>query len=171
MNCASPASSMAARITARAPSNRIVSWGSHSTSAPVPARSVVSARAVRPADRYHFAAPGVVTCTCVARTGVDVDRQRIARNDATRGMHDDHLAHVGALGIERPLNAERTDVPARGEHRARPLPFETQREARIPSGRRVLDDPCFGERGFGHRVSMGHGAGQSRSPFNATACA
>ena len=127
------ASSIASADRARAPSNSIVSCGSHSTSAPACARSVVGERAMRPVERYHFAAPGVVACTCAPlphRPRSPANRRRRCRRaDGRRppgkpGRPPDRAASVLAAGRRagaraRTVARPRVRTEARAAHSIR----------------------------------------------------
>ena len=123
-----------------------------------PARDAQSScgRATRPVERYHFARARRRELRMRACADIDVDRERIAADDPARRMHDDRLADVGALGVERLLHAQRADMLARREHAcARPSRSNVELEPRLPSGGRSA-------RRAAASVSTRHHAGVAR---------
>ncbi len=61
-----------------------------------------------------------------------VQRELVAAGDAAGRMHDDDVADVRALGIERLLHDQGTILLATGEHRALAVRGKCKREARLP---------------------------------------
>ena len=82
---------------------------------------------------------------------VDPDRERIAADDPARRMHDDRLADLRTLGVERLLHAQRTDVLPGREHRARGIALEREIEPRFPSAGGMRRLGCCGKRGKRHQ--------------------
>src|SRR5882672_9609551 len=114
-------------MPASAPSNTMVSCGSHSTQAPSPTSIVRLWLAQGPAVRYHLAAPGVVRSACAwsaARTAIS--------SSSPPAMPPDSVADAVAFRVERLLHGEGSVLAARSEHGARPAALEAELELRAP---------------------------------------
>ena len=174
MNFASPASSIALRIVARAPSNRIVSCGSHSTRAPRPdAQPRCRMRPHAPSNGTTSKHPASSPAHARARprryrSPANLRRRSLragARlSPGTRRRPRDRAA--SARAADRHACARRASCagPARSKVRSRRALQPVTAESSIGASLRRAQVRPWPE-------SSACGTDQPRSPFSATACA
>ncbi len=133
-----------------APSNTMVSCGSHSSEASAADASVHGLRGAPAAGAIPLRRARRRELRVRTRTDVDVEFEPVAADDAARRMHDDALADVRTFRVQRLLHDERSRVRRAGRARVRRrIAFEAERQARVPAR----------GGGFGGHRRHAHGSG------------
>ena len=147
------------RCSASAPSNMIVSCGSHSMLPSTSKRSFWLAQ--EPAERYHLPAPGVVSSTAASEPSVYMQRQLIATDESRRRMNDDRMTDRVAFRIQRLLHDQRALEALLEENCFSLFGLEPKRQVRPSMERRLARRHA--SRAYGHTASSRRTSSRSMS--------